>query len=199
MKKPFSPSCERNKDPILAAIRPVLLNRTCVLEVGSGTGQHAVYFAEKMPWLNWQCSELQENLSGLEMWVREAALSNLPTPINLDVSTSSLMPEFDVVYTANTLHIMSIEQVNDFFKLIGERAGSVKDVLIYGPFNYAGKYTSASNAQFDSWLKQRDSASGIRNFEEIHAMATSNGFKLEKDESMPANNRLLHWQNEEIT
>ena len=192
MEKPFSPSCERNKDPILSAIRPVLLSRTSVLEVGSGTGQHAVYFAGKMPWLNWQCSELQENLLGLEMWVTEAALSNLPTPIYLDVSNSSLIPEFDVVYTANTLHIMSSKKVIDFFKLIGESAGSVKQVLIYGPFNYAGKYTSTSNAQFDSWLKNRDPDSGIRDYEWIIELASQNHLTLENDVEMPANNRLLH-------
>jgi hypothetical protein len=192
MEKPFSPSCERNKDPILSVIQPLLTNRTRVLEVGAGTGQHAVYFAEKMPWLKWQCSELQENLAGLEMWITEAALSNLPTPIHLDVSTSSLIPEFDVVYTANTLHIMSIEKVTDFFKLIGESAGSVKQVLLYGPFNYAGEYTSASNAQFDSWLKNRDPVSGIRDFEWIIDLATQNHLTLENDVEMPANNRLLH-------
>ena len=192
MEKPFSPSCERNKDPILSVIQPLLTNRTRVLEVGAGTGQHAVYFAEKMPWLKWQCSELQENLAGLEMWITEAALSNLPTPIHLDVSTSSLIPEFDVVYTANTLHIMSIEKVTDFFKLIGEWAGSVKDVLIYGPFNYAGEYTSTSNAQFDSWLKTRDPVSGIRDFEWIIDLAAQNHLKLKNDAEMPANNRLLH-------
>jgi cyclopropane fatty-acyl-phospholipid synthase-like methyltransferase len=163
-----------------------------VLEVGSGTGQHAVYFAKEMPWLTWQCSELQENLGGLEMWLTEAALSNLPPPINLDVSNSLLRPQFDVIYTANTLHIMSIEQVVDFFKLIGKWAGSVKDVLIYGPFNYAGEYTSTSNAQFDSWLKNRDPVSGIRDFEWIIDLATQNHLTLESDVEMPANNRLLH-------
>ena len=192
MEKPFSPSCERNKDPILSAIRPVLLNRTRVLEVGSGTGQHAVYFAGKMPWLNWQCSELKENLSGLEMWITEAELSNLPAPINLDISTASLIPEFDVIYTANTLHIMSLKKVTDFFKLIGESAGSVKQVLIYGPFNYAGEYTSASNAQFDTWLKNRDPDSGIRDYEWIIELASQNHLTLENDVEMPANNRLLH-------
>ena len=192
MEKPFSPSCERNKDPILSAIRTLLINRKSVLEVGSGTGQHAVYFAKEMPWLTWQCSDLQENLAGLDMWIKEAALSNLPPPINLDVSTSSLRPQFDVIYTANTLHIMSIEQVSYFFKLIGEWAGSVKEVLIYGPFNYAGKYTSASNAQFDSWLKNRDPVSGIRDFEWIIDLASQNHLTLESDVEMPANNRLLH-------
>ncbi len=192
MEKPFSPSCERNKDPILSVIRSLLINKKSVLEVGSGTGQHAVYFAKEMPWLTWQCSELQENLAGLEMWITEAALSNLPPPINLDVSTSSLKPQFDVIYTANTLHVMSIEQVTYFFKLIGEWAGSVKEVLIYGPFNYAGKYTSASNAQFDSWLKNRDPGSGIRDFEWIIELATQTHLTLENDIEMPANNRLLH-------
>ena len=192
MKKPFSPSCERNKDPILSVIRSLLINKKSVLEVGSGTGQHAVYFAKEMPWLTWQCSELQENLAGLEMWITEAALSNLPPPVNLDVSTSSLKPQFDVIYTANTLHIMSIEQVTYFFKLIGEWADSVKEVLIYGPFNYAGKYTSASNAQFDSWLKNRNPGSGIRDFEWIIELATQSHLTLENDIEMPANNRLLH-------
>ena len=192
MEKPFSPSCERNKDPILSAIRTLLINKKSVLEVGSGTGQHAVYFAKEMPWLTWQCSDLQENLAGLEMWITEAALSNLPPPVNLDVSNTLLRPQFDVIYTANTLHIMSIEQVTYFFKLIGEWAGSVKEVLIYGPFNYAGKYTSASNAQFDSWLKNRDPGSGIRDFEWIIELATQNHLTLENDIEMPANNRLLH-------
>jgi cyclopropane fatty-acyl-phospholipid synthase-like methyltransferase len=192
MEKPFSPSCERNKDPILSAIRTLLINKKSVLEVGSGTGQHAVYFAKEMPWLTWQCSDLQENLAGLDMWITEAALSNLPPPVNLDVSNTLLRPQFDVIYTANTLHIMSIEQVTYFFKLIGEWARSVKEVLIYGPFNYAGEYTSTSNAQFDSWLKKRDPVSGIRDFEWIIDLATQNHLTLENDIEMPANNRLLH-------
>lgn len=165
-----------------------------MLEVGAGTGQHAVYFAEKMPWLSWQCSDVPGNLADLETWIREAGLSNLPAPIKLDVSTSPLRHGFDVVYTANTLHIMSIEQVSNFFKLIGECVGSLKDVLIYGPFNYAGKYTSVSNGQFDSWLKQRDPESGIRDLEWIIDLASQSHLKLENDNEMPANNRLLHFQ-----
>ena len=193
MEKPFSPACERNQEPIFSAISPILKNVHDVLEIGSGTAQHAAYFAKLMPWLNWQCSDVQENLAGIQMWVDDANLSNLLAPIELDVSTTSIKRQYDGIYSCNTLHIMSEQHVKDFFKLISTITTDHADLIIYGPFNYQGQYTAGSNADFDRWLKERNPESSIRDFEWINELAERIGFILVDDKTMPANNRFLHW------
>ena len=155
--KPFSPSCERNRDPILAVLRTHFADRRHALEIGSGTGQHAVHFAAAMPWLTWQCSDVAEHLPGIRAWLDEAALPNTPAPIELDVARGPRPPaRFDAVFSANTLHIMGWPEVEAFLAGLGAVLADAATVVVYGPFNYGGTYTSHSNREFDGWLKARD-------------------------------------------
>jgi hypothetical protein len=193
--KPFSEACDRNQGPILEVLRQVFADRSVVLEIGSGTGQHAVHFAAGLPHLDWQASDLAENLPGIRAWRDEAQLANLPAPIELDLSADpwpNLRP--DAVFTANTLHIISWPQVCTLFDRIGRQLPAVRVVAVYGPFNYGGRYTSDSNARFDQMLRARDPRSGLRDFEDVNAMAAAQGLVLERDVAMPANNRTLVWR-----
>lgn len=190
--RPFSLACENNKDPILRVIRPVFSRPLTVWEIGSGTGQHACYFAGQLPHVNWQPTDRQENIAGIELWRQAAGLANLRPPLILDV-TDAAWPctRIEALFTANTLHIMSWRQVQVFFDRLGQYLAPDAPVCIYGPFNYQGRYTSDSNARFDQWLKSRDPLSGIRDFEAVKALAASIGLQLVDDVAMPANNRLL--------
>lgn len=195
MTKPFAESSEQNKQPILAVIRPWLEEARAVLEIGSGTGQHAVFFAGAMPHLLWHTSDLPENHAGIEQWLAEANRPNLRGPATLD-ATQAEWPELEVdaVFTANTLHIMDWAACEALMAGVGRLLPPGGRLIAYGPFNYGGRYTSASNEQFDQWLKMRDPASGIRNFEDLDACANASGLVLEADVAMPANNRTLCWR-----
>ena len=194
MNKPNAPSCDRNRDPILAVLRKYFADRNRVLEIGSGTGQHAVYFAQAMPQLRWQTSEVVENIPGIQMWLDEAQLPNTPPPLVLDVKDGWPAAKFDAVFSANTLHIMSWQEVQQLFANL-DRAMTTDAVLaIYGPFNYDGKFTSDSNAAFNDWLRARGEHMAIRDFEAVDELAGSIGLQLVEDVAMPANNRTLVWQ-----
>ena len=194
MTKPFAPSCERNQGPILEVLQRHLGTTRRVLEIGSGTGQHAVHFAAAMPWLAWQCSDRADNLPGIAAWRDEAALANTPPAIELDVVGPWPGNGFDAVFTANSLHIMGWPQVEAFFAGVGKVLQEDGLLIVYGPFNYGGDFTSDSNRAFDQWLKDRDPASGIRDFEVVDALARAIGLALVEDNAMPANNRALVWQ-----
>jgi len=181
--KPFSEACERNREPILAILKRVLAQHRRVLEIGSGTGQHAAYFAPELPHLVWQTSDVAANLPGIREWAPN------PTPLELDVDGEWPQVAADAVFTANSTHIMSWEQVQRMFVGIG-RIASVRTICVYGPFNYDG-YTSESNARFDAMLRARDAASGLREHEAICLLAGAVGFMQQEDNAMPANNRLL--------
>ena len=194
--KPCSPSCERNRGPILDVLRDCFRDRRSVIEIGSGTGQHAVHFAAAMPWLRWQCSDVADNLPGIRRWLDDAALPNTPAPIALDVTTHGIVDRacFDAAFSANTLHIMSWAAVGDFFRVLDALLAPAATVVVYGPFNYGGAYTSDSNRAFDGWLKERDPRSGLRDFEAVAALAAAIGLRLADDIAMPANNRCLVWR-----
>jgi len=192
--KPFAPHCERNKEPILAVLQSYFADRRRVLEVGSGTGQHAVFFAPAFPNAVWQTSDLEENLPGIRLWLQEAALPNLPPPLLLDVAGEWPKQRFDAVFTANSLHIMPWTAVEQFFAGVDTVLEPEALLAVYGPFNYNGTYTSDSNREFDGWLKQRATHSGIRDFEKVDALANGIGLQLVKDHTMPANNRLIVWR-----
>jgi cyclopropane fatty-acyl-phospholipid synthase-like methyltransferase len=194
MDKPYAPACERNREPILAVLRECFADRRDVLEVGSGTGQHAVHFAAAMPWLSWQCSDRAEHLPGIRQWLDEAGLPNTPAPIELDVSGAWARRRFDAVFSANTLHIMGWPEVQQFFEGVDAVLATDGVLAVYGPFNYGGAYTSDSNREFDAWLKARDTRSGIRDFEAVDALAREIGLTLMDDVAMPANNRTLVWR-----
>lgn len=194
MAKPFSQACENNKAAILEHLQQEFHHCRHVLEIGSGTGQHAAHFASAMPWLDWQCSDLAIHHPGIHAWLREAP-ANALAPISLDVS-SDLWPQaghFDAIFSANTLHIMAWDGVEDFFAGAGQCLNTGAVLCVYGPFNYGGDYTSASNARFDQWLAERDPRSAIRDFESVDELARQAGFSLRFDHAMPANNRLLSW------
>jgi cyclopropane fatty-acyl-phospholipid synthase-like methyltransferase len=195
MSKPYSESCDRNRDPILSVIKPLLREHQAVLEIGSGTGQHAVYFAGQMPWLTWVASDRQENLDGIRQWLAEAGLANTAGPLLLDVTQAEwATPEIDAVFSANAVHIMHWDEVVSMFDGIGRLLPGGGRLMLYGPFNYHGEYSSDSNARFDDWLKARDPESGIRDFEAVDALAQKAGLVLEQDYEMPANNRILCWR-----
>lgn len=192
--KPYSDACERNREPILEVLRQHFADRRRVLEIGSGTGQHAVYFAAALPHLVWQTSELEPNLTGVRLWLEESKLPNLPPPVALDVTGAWPDTRFDAVFTANTLHIMSWPDVRTLFAALPQVLTPEAMLAVYGPFNYNGRFTSSSNASFDEWLKQRSAHSGIRDFAAVDGLARSIGFALAEDRPMPANNRTLVWR-----
>ena len=192
--KPHAPSCDRNQGPIVEVLRGCFSDRKQVLEVGSGTGQHAVFFAAAMPWLAWQTADMAESLPGIRMWLDEARLPNLPPPLELQAGGPWPKGPYDAVFSSNTLHIMGWPEVQKLFAALDAVMGPDAVLAVYGPFNYEGRFTSESNAQFDVWLKQRSAASGIRDFEAVNALAESIGLRLLADHAMPANNRTLVWR-----
>jgi cyclopropane fatty-acyl-phospholipid synthase-like methyltransferase len=196
--KPYSLACDQNCVPILTVLRDHFADRKQVLEIGSGTGQHAVYFAAAMPRLTWQTSDLTENLPGIKLWLNEAALPNTPTPLTLDVNGPWPKRRFDAVFTANTLHIMSWPDVEALFTGLPDVMANGAKLAIYGPFNYGGCYTSQSNAAFDRSLRAQAQRMGIRDFETVNELAQTAGLQLLEDRAMPANNRCLMWQQSEV-
>lgn len=192
--KPFAESCEQNKHVILNVLQKEFSDCKSLLEIASGTGQHAVYFANKMPHLIWQCSDRLAEIAGLGCWVNEANLPNLPAPIELDVLAQWPAEKYDAIFSANAVHIMSWSAVDAMFKQLNNCITDNAKVCLYGPFNYNGHFSSDSNARFDQWLKQRDPQSGIRDFENLDQLAKQCGLILKNDYEMPANNRILCWQ-----
>lgn len=193
-KKPFSQASENNKDHILNMLKEAFAETTSVLEIGSGTGQHAVYFAGKLSHLIWQPSDIDTDMTGIKMWLDEAALPNINDPINLDVNELPWdIGKYDGIFSANTLHIMSKAEIENMFHGIAQVLKDNATLCVYGPFNYGGKYTSDSNEQFDCWLYRRNPKSAIRDFEWVNSLAENIGLVLNSDHEMPANNRLLEW------
>ncbi len=194
MDKPHSASCARNREPILEVLREYFADRRRVLEIGSGTGQHAVYFAAALPQLTWQSSDRAENLPGIRAWLGEAARANTPDPLELDVGGRWPTGPFDAVFSANTLHIMAWPEVRHFFAQLPAVTSASATLVIYGPFNYHGRYSSDSNAAFDQWLKNRGAHMAIRDAADVDALAMTAGFSLIDDRAMPANNRCRVWR-----
>lgn len=198
MNKPFSQSCAENQAVILNSISSYLQPETRVLEIGSGTGQHAVYFGENIPQLYWQCSDLAENLPGINAWIDEADLPNLTRAVELDVCSHWPEKKYDVIFSANTFHIMNQAQVEQCMRRCVDCLEPGGCLIIYGPFNYNGSYTSTSNENFDSWLKSRDPESGIKHFEWLNKLAQRGNMQLVDDIAMPTNNRILIWKCETL-
>ncbi len=194
MEKPYAEACERNRGPLLEVLLDAFAGCRSVLEIGSGTGQHAVHFAAGLPHLVWQTSELPVHHAGIRAWLDEAPLPNLRPPLALDVAGDWPPGPYDAAFTANTLHIMAWPLVGRFFRGLRGVLSPGAVLAVYGPFNYQGAFTAASNAEFDRWLKSRDPASGIRDFEAVCVLAAANGFDFVRDVSMPANNRTLVWR-----
>ena len=194
MDKPHAPATDRNRDPILSVLRERFSDRHSVLEIGSGTGQHAVYFAGALPWLRWQTSDVAGHLPGIQLWLDEAGLPNTPAPVALDLREDWPDVSFDAVFSANTLHIMGWPEVQRLFQALGRHMPPGGLLTVYGPFNYGGRFTSDSNAAFDASLRAGNPASGLRDVEAVHALAATAGLQLVEDRAMPANNRCITWQ-----
>lgn len=209
--KPFSESCEQNKDAILAVLIKAFANSKHIIEIGSGTGQHAAYFGKKMPHLHWQSSDVLENHAGINAWINETTLNktklnettlpNIFSPIDLNVSNCAWheLNMYDGVFSANTVHIMHWNNVVDMFAGIEKILLANGIFCLYGPFNYHKNYTSPSNEQFDKWLKSRDPKSGIKDFEALNELAIATHLKLLDDIEMPENNRILLWEKSKTT
>ena len=192
--KPYSEACEQNKAPILAVLREVFTHPGLILEIGAGTGQHAVHFTRHLPHLLWQPTDLAENLSGIQLWSAEAKLPNLRQPLELEVCRQPWPVTKAVgVFSANTAHIMAWPVVECLFRGIGLVLESGGAFCLYGPFNYGGHYTSAGNAEFDLWLRSWSPESGLRDFDDPDRLAADNGLRLQCDYPMPVNNRTLVW------
>ena len=192
---PFSDACERNKGPILAVLREAFADRRRVVEIGAGTGQHAVHFARHLQQVIWQPTDRAEYLPGLAARVAAEGSPNLAAPIELDVLEAP-WPELrgDAVFSANTLHIMSWPAVEALFVGLRDLLEADGVVAIYGPLKYGGRFTTDSNAAFDAMLRERDPASGVRDFEAVDALAAAAGLALQADYTLPANNQLLVWR-----
>ncbi|MBL8300913.1 MAG: DUF938 domain-containing protein [Rhodanobacteraceae bacterium] len=193
--KPYSAACERNREPILGVLRTALRECRDVLEIGSGTGQHAVHFAAHMPWLNWHTSDRADNLPGIRAWLADAALSNTPEPLQLDVA-GDIWPvrTYDAAFSANTLHIMSWAEVERLFSGVAACLRTSGQLAIYGPYNVGGRFTSDSNEAFDRALRAAVPHRGLRDIADVDALAAGHGLRLESDHTMPANNRLRIWR-----
>lgn len=187
----FSEACERNKEPILAVLQRHLRNTYSVFEVGSGTGQHAEHFARALPHLTWQCADLPANLPPLRARLDHAGLANTPPPLPFDMAAPIWPSGFDAVFSANTLHIMPWPLAAALVYQAGFHLPAGGLLLLYGPFKYNGRYTSASNIEFDSWLQANDPERGIRDMERVQEKALAGGLALIEDNTMPANNQLL--------
>ena len=192
MKPPFAQAAEENKRVILEAIRPWLC--ASVLEIGSGTGQHAVYFAAELPELDWQTSDLPSNLAGIRAWIDAAGLGNLLPPLELDVLGDWPDERYDTIYSANCFHIMDSAAVVRCIEGAGNCLRAGGHLVVYGPFNYDGAFTSESNARFDAMLKASGQGAGIKDFEWLDRLAQAAGMALQADIEMPANNRSLVWK-----
>ncbi|HET6431395.1 DUF938 domain-containing protein [Dyella sp.] len=191
---PDSPACVRNRGPILEVLQHGFADRQRVLEIGSGTGQHAVHFAAGLPRLVWQSSDREEHLPGIRAWLAHASLPNTPAPLALDVDGPWPAGRYDAVFSANTLHIMGWPQVQRLFAALPGVTTADARLVMYGPFNDAGRFTSESNAAFDAALKVRDPRMGIRDWQAVDALAMASGFALQARLPMPANNACLVWQ-----
>lgn len=196
--KPHSDACARNRDPILAVLQVHFADRAQVLEIGSGTGQHAVHFAAGLPHLTWQCSDRGEALPGVRAWLEAAALDNTPAPIELDVARSPWpRRRFDAAFSANTLHIMGWSEVEAMFAGLDDVLGAGATLVVYGPFKRNGEHTAPSNAAFDASLRARDPRMGVRALEDVDGLAAGIGLQLHAIVDMPANNLCVVWHRQQ--
>ena len=195
MQLPFSQACENNQEPIRQILMPYLSSRDHLLELGSGTGQHGAYITRKHPELEWYPSDRAENLDGIAAWVNYSNNKNFHPPIELDINAPHWPHDpVEIVFSANTAHIMHWHEVCKMFSFVAQVLKPQGYFLLYGPFNYRGKFTSESNAYFNDSLQSQAPHRAIRDFEKLDALAQAQDLKLINDHDMPANNRLLVWQ-----
>ena len=192
--KPTAPAALRNSKPILEVIRDEFKDCKTILEIGSGTGQHAIFFASNMPWLSWQTSDVRDNHDGINAWLEEANLDNVKAPLELDVEKPLHTDDkFDAVFSANTAHIMAIGAVECMFRIVGDKLNDGGRFCLYGPFNLDGEFTSDSNKDFDASLKSQDPAMGIRDLAVLDGFAEAGNLRRTNLYAMPANNMIAVW------
>lgn len=186
-------ACDRNQEPILDILKQVISpENKSLFEIGSGTGQHAIFMAPHFPNIWWTTSDVVANAKLIKENLQAANIPNIKGPFQFEVGKDDFpRVPYDLVFTANTFHIMSWKNCKTLMKALGTRLREGSQVIIYGPFNYNGQFTSESNAAFDKMLKERNPESGIRAFEDVNNNMQKNGFTLYKDYEMPANNRML--------
>jgi hypothetical protein len=194
LEKPFAPAANENRDAILNVLRQEFKQTNSVLEIGSGTGQHAAYFSQQLVHLDWQASDKREMLAGINMWINDANSQNALPPIELDVSLDWPQQRYQGAYAANIAHIMHWNEIEALFSGLDQTLTDSAVFCLYGPFNINGDYTSESNRRFDQWLKDRDPESCIRDKNDLDQLALKNGFQLSNEWEMPANNKILCWR-----
>lgn len=199
MDRPYAPSCDRNKEPILEVLQAVLPTTSRnLLEIGAGTGQHAVFLAPNFPHLQWLVSDRVEHHDGITMWLETSEAGNIVGPIALEIGCDDWPDQpIDLVFTANTLHIMPWEIGLRLFAELGTNLKSDTRVIFYGPFNREGEFTSEGNRTLDAFIKQANPLSGIRDFEQVIAAMAKEGFTLLNEHAMPSNNLILEFSKDE--
>ena len=192
MELPFSEACERNKGPILEVLRKVFSKTETVLEIGSGTGQHAVHFSTHLSHLVWQPTELGENVAMLKSRIDLEGPENLLPAKELDVLRNNWeLEKTDAVFIANVFQIAPIEVMHSCLIGTSNCLKRLGIFCVYGPFRFEGKFTSPNNAEFDSSLRANNPEWGIRDFEQLCQVAEERDFTFQHNYSMPANNQLL--------
>jgi cyclopropane fatty-acyl-phospholipid synthase-like methyltransferase len=193
-ERPYAEHAARNAAPILEVLRREFAAASDVLEIGSGTGQHAVTFAAEFPHLQWQTSDLDENHAGIRAWIGESGLDNIMPPLSLDVRDASIVPaSFDAAYSANTAHIMGIDAVKRMFSIVGDALRSDGVFCLYGPFRIDGAFNTPSNEAFDTDLRQRDPMMGVRDLEMLDEFGAACGLHRRRLYAMPSNNYIAIW------
>jgi cyclopropane fatty-acyl-phospholipid synthase-like methyltransferase len=192
--RPFAEAAQRNGAAILEVLRREYRDSQDVLEIGSGTGQHALTFAAAMPWLRWQTSDLDDNHAGINAWIDSACLDGVLRPVTLDVRTGTVDPaSYDAVFSANTAHIMGIDAVRRMFSVVGDALRADGVFCLYGPFRIDGRFNTESNEQFDAGLRQRDAGMGIRDLETLDDFGVARGLQRQRLYAMPSNNYIAVW------
>lgn len=193
-KKDYAPACDRNSALILAELETALAASRSVLEVGAGTGQHAVCFAAGLPHLQWTPADRPGYLRSIMAWSAEAGLGNLDPPLEIDLLDDQIdTPPFDAIVCINTIHIVAWQGTERLFEL-ARRLPEGGVMYVYGPYRYSDRPLEPSNESFDVWLKDRDPVSGVRDFDAVNQLAMDAGLVLQCDNAMPANNRSIWWQ-----
>ncbi len=196
--KDFAPACERNKDPILNTLRQILVPGSLVLEIGSGTGQHAAHFARHLPDVRWQPSDLRQRLDSIRAYREDAHVVNLLEPIALDLlQTRWSVDHADAVVCINTIHIVPWCVVEHLIAGVAALLPVGGLFYVYGPYRYSHRPLETSNEEFDAWLRTRDYRSGVRDFAAVDGLARKHGLALVEDRPMPANNRSIWWKKDQ--
>ncbi|MDG0996763.1 MAG: DUF938 domain-containing protein [Gammaproteobacteria bacterium] len=194
MKKPFAAAADENKEAIAALLLTELKDNRDLLEIGSGTGQHAVYFSKLMPHLTWHCSDQSHQIAGIQLWLESAGLKNTAAVFVLDVSQDWPQQSYDAAYAANIAHIMHWSQIEDLFLGLSTVLKQGACFYLYGPFSFDGQFSSQSNHDFDHFLRQQDPDSGLRDKNNLDELALKNGLIAATSWALPANNHILSWK-----